>query len=338
MPELPLLRLPNPHRAELPDGGRNISNIRKPAKGRQRDRFGPIFDRLQTVLAKPGDPIELRDDPSALAPERVIVFEVAGTIDNFLKALGKVNGRLEFMAELDTDFAADEHFALQYGDAKRRGQDKPDHDVPGRLYLAMPDLRALRELVRLWERWKDGQKLSRGFAPIANLFSQLHDLRPWGPQDRIPTETMDFWREELALNPDRPVRTEIELWFLANQVRRQAVTEAIRVVLDEAGGQIIHESIIDNIAYHGLLVDIPSGYVQSLIDLQAVELALADEVMFLRPQSVLSDPQEVEALAEISLDRGGPAAAPARVQPIAALLDGMPVQAGPFASDEPANR
>ena len=326
MPELPLLRLPNPSRAKLPDGGRSISNIRKPAKGRQRDRFGPIFDRLQAVLAKQGDPIELRDDPTALAPERVIVFEIAGTIDNLLKALSKVSG-LEFMAELETDFASDENFAVQYGDAKRRGQDKPDHDVPGRLYLAMPNLRALRELVSLWERWKNEQTFPRGFAPIANLFSQLHDLRTWGPQDRIPSETVDFWREELALNSERPVRTEVELWFHANQVRRQAVTEVVRSMLAEVGGRIVHESIIDTIAYHGLLVDIPSGYVQSLIDLQAVKLALADEVMFLRSQSVLSDPQEVEALVEVSSDRDGPAEDRARVQPIVALLDGMPVQA-----------
>ena len=106
MPELPLLRLPNPSRAEVPDGGRNISNVRKPTKGRQRSRFGPVFDRLQTVLSRADDPIELRDDPTALAPERVIVFEIGGTVADFLKALGKVKG-LEFMAEIDTDFAAE---------------------------------------------------------------------------------------------------------------------------------------------------------------------------------------------------------------------------------------
>jgi hypothetical protein len=326
MPEFPLLRLPNPNRSELPDGGRNISSIRKPARGRQRDRFGPVFDRLQTVLARPGDPIELREDPTALAPERVIVFEIAGTVTDFLKALGKVKG-LEFMAELETEFAADEDFAVQYTDATRKGQDKPDSNVPGRLYLAMPDLQALRELVSLWERWKDGQSLARGFAPIANLFSQLHDLRPWGPQDRIPAETVDFWREELALNPDRPVRTEVELWYRANGTRRQEATDAVRAMLTEAGGRIVHESVIENIAYHGLLVDIPSGYIQSLMELEAVKLALADEVMFLRPQSVLSDPQDIEALADGTLEAAQPTANLARPQPIAALLDGMPVQA-----------
>ena len=326
MPELPLLRLPNPSRAELPDGGRNISSIRKPSKGRQRDRFGPVFDRLQTVLARPGDPIELREDPTALAPERVIVFEIAGTVANFLKALGKVNG-LEFMAELDTDFAANEDFAVQFGDGEKKGQDKPDVKVPGRLYLAMPDLQALRELVSLWDLWRNDQPLGTGLAPIANLFSQLHDLRPWGPQDRIPADTVDYWREELALNPDRSVRTEVELWYRATEARRREATEAVQTMLTEAGGRIVHESVIANIAYHGLLVDIPNAYVQNLLELQAVKLALADEVMFLRPQSVLSDPQEIEVLADGALGGVEPAANITQGQPIAALLDGMPVQA-----------
>ncbi len=325
MPELPLLRLPNPSRAELPDGGRNISNIRKPGKGRQRDRFGPVFDRLQTVLARPDDPMELREDPTALAPERVIVFEIAGTIANFLKALSKVNG-LEFMAELNTDFAADEDFAVQYGDGEKKGQDKPDVEVPGRLYLAMPDLQALRELVRLWERWKNDQPLGTGLAPIANLFSQLHDLRPWGLQDRIPADTVDYWREELALNPDRSVRTEVELWYRANEARRQEATKSVQTMLTEAGGRIVHESVIENIAYHGLLVDIPNGYVQSLMELQAVKLALADEIMFLRPQSVLSDPRDIEVSPDGALGGVEAAADITQAQPIAALLDGMPVQ------------
>jgi hypothetical protein len=326
MPELPLLRLPNPSRAEVPGGGRNISNLRKPTKGRQRDRFGPIFDRLRAVLSRTRGPIELRDDPTALAPERVIVFEIGGTVANFLNALGKIDG-LEFMAEMDTDFAADENFAVQYGDAKRRGQDRLDKAVPGRLYLAMPDLQALRELLALWERWKNNEPLGRGYAPIGNLFSQLHDLRPWGPQDRIPPETIDFWREEIARDPGRSVRTEIELWYHLNEARRRESAGAIRAALTEVGGRVVHESSIENIAYHGMLVDIPSGYVQSLIELQAVKLALADEVMFLRPQSVLSDPQEIEAATDGSVNAVGTAADLSSGEPIAALLDGMPVQA-----------
>jgi hypothetical protein len=326
MPELPLLRLPNPSRAELPAGGRNITNIRKPARGRQRDRFGPVFDRLQTVLSRPGDPIELRNDPTALAPERVIVFEIAGAVTDFLRALGMIDG-LELMAEMDTGFAADEDFALQYGDAKRRGRDVPGKEVPGRLYLAMPDLRALRQLVSLWDRWKDGQPLRRGLAPIGNLFAQLHDLRPWGPQDRIPPETIEFWREEIVRNPGRPIRTEIELWYHTGEPQQRESSASVRAALTEAGGGVVHESSIGDIAYHGMLVEIPSGYVQRLVELEAVRLALADEVMFLRPQSVLSDPQETEASPDGSLDATRIPAEISNSEPVAALLDGMPVQA-----------
>ncbi len=95
--ERPLLRLPNPERIEAPGGQPAVTNIRQPERVRQRDRLAPIFDRLQTVLNRTADPIALREDPTALAPDRVLVFEIAGTIQNFVKALNNIPG-LEFMA------------------------------------------------------------------------------------------------------------------------------------------------------------------------------------------------------------------------------------------------
>jgi Subtilase family len=326
MPELPLLRLPNPNPAELPGGQRSISNLRKPSKGRQRDRFGPVFDRLQTVLSRAGEPIELRDDPTALAPERVIVFEIGGTVANFLKAIQKIGG-FEFMAEIDTDFAADEDFAIKYGEGDKKGQDIPGKEVSGRYYLAMPDLQALRELLSLWQRWQNDEPLGRGLTPIGHLFAQLHDLRPWGMQDRIPTETIAFWREERERDPQRPVRTEIELWYRASEARRTETTAAVQAAVVESGGRVVQVATIADIAYHGLLVDIPSAYVQDLIELRAVKLAVADEVMFLRPQSILRDPLEMEAMPDGTLAVTQPGTALALGAPVVALLDGMPVQA-----------
>lgn len=321
MPERPLLRLPNPNNAEIPSGQRLIPNVRKPAKGHQRKRFAPLFDRLKSVLARPGMPIELQDDPTALAPERVIVFEIGGTVADFLRALGKIEG-LEFMAELETEFLPSEGFAVT-----KDGRDVAGKNVPGRLYLAMPDLQALRQLVSLWERWKNDQPLGLGYAPIANLFAQLHDLRPWGAQDRIPQDTRDYWRDEIARDPNRPVRSEIELWFRREVWRRREASNAVRSTIVEAGGEVLDESTIENIAYHGMLVEIPSRYVQALAELQAVNLALADEVMFLRPQSILRDPSEIEPVADDALGPDRPPVVPALGAPIAALLDGVPVQA-----------
>ena len=324
MPELPLLPLPSPNAVTPPKGSGGGAKIRIPPKGRQTDRFGPTFDRLQSVLARADGEIELRDDPSALAPERVIVFEIGGTVTDFLKALSRIPG-LEFMAEYETDFAADEDFAVQDDRQGAEGRDRTDKPVPGCFYLALPDMQALRELLSLWERWKNDQPLGKGYAPFKHLFSQLRDLRPWGPQDRIPQETVDFWREERERHPDRALRTEIELWYRGSETRRTQSAAAIRALITQAGGRILDEAIIPEIAYHGMLADVPSQEIENLSGQRTVRLALADEVMFFRPQSVLADPQDVEAAPDSA--PGVQAVQPGSLEPIAALLDGMPVQA-----------
>lgn len=53
----------------------------------------------------------LRGDPESLAPDRVIVFEVAGNLGDFQAAVTKIPG-LEFLGESDTDFTADVDFAV----------------------------------------------------------------------------------------------------------------------------------------------------------------------------------------------------------------------------------
>ena len=324
MPGLPLLLLPSPSPVDVPKGGGGGSNIRFPSTGHQKNNFGPLFNRLRSVLSSENGPVQLRSDPSSLAPDRVIVFEIAGTITNFLRAVARIDG-LEFMAEYESDFAADEHFAVKDDRKGREGQDRIDKSVPGRFYLAMPDVRALEELLRLWERWKNDEQLDHGFAPFAHLFKQLHALRPWGPQDRIPKETVAFWHEEIARNRDRPIRTEVELWYRDNATRRRGASQKLQAMVSEASGRIVHESVIGDIAYHGMLIDIPARYVENLIADRTVKLALADDVMFLRPQSTLRGPLEIEAESGESLATVG--APPPVGRPVAALLDGVPVQA-----------
>jgi hypothetical protein len=324
MPIRPLLRLPPPDPAALPPGHGGGEAIRFPTRGRQTGRFTPVFDRLRAALGQDVGPMELRDDPSSLAPERVIVFEVAGNIANFLKAVGRVRG-LEFMAEYDEEFAADQDFALQDGRAGRQGQDRADKPVPGRFYLAMPDMQALRELLSLWDRWLRGKPMERGFAPFAHLFAQLRDLRPWGPQDRIPDDTVTFWREQSHQHPGQPVRTEVELWYRENENTRAMASRNLAATVTAAGGDVVHEAVIPEIAYHGALVDIPAAQIADLIEQRTVALALADDIMFLRPQSMLRGPQEEEPQADPAA--AGLAAALPAGNPVAALLDGMPVQA-----------
>jgi hypothetical protein len=325
VPERPLLRLPTPNPVALPRGGGGGAPIRFPSKRRQRDQFDPLFSRLRSVLSKRDGAVTLRDDPSSLAPDRVIVFEIAGTIQNFLKAVARIEG-LEFMAEYEADFVADEDFAVQDTRIGREGEDRTEKVVPGRLYLAMPDVRALEELLSLWERWLRGDTLGSGYAPFTHLFQQLHALRPWGLLDRIPDETVAFWREESERRPDQPVRTEVELWYRDSDRRRREASQTLQELVIQAGGRVVHEAVISEIAYHGMLIDIPAGDVQDLIAHRSVRLAFADDVMFLRPQSMLLGPLEVEPGTDESLNPAADAP-PAHAEPVAALLDGVPVQA-----------
>jgi len=323
MAKRPLLILPTPDPVAPPKGHGGGGNIQFPSKQRQVSNYGPVLTRLRQTLSRSRGALELRDDPSSLAPDRVIVFEIAGTITDFFKAVARVDG-LEFMAEYEADFAPDENFAIRDTRKGKTGEYRTDKAISGRFYLAMPDVQAFNQLLSLWDRWVNDLPLETGFAPFAHLFAQLHALRPWGPLDRIPEETVQFWQEESARAPGRPVRTEVELWFHHSPERQQRSSHVFASLVTATGGSIVHEVIIPEIAYHGALIDIPAGEIPSLIERQAVNLVLADEVMFLRPQSLLVSRGEVEPIKDASLQEQS--GEPSTKKPIAALLDGVPVQ------------
>jgi hypothetical protein len=318
-----LLALPNPRESTPPRGAGGGGNLRLPTKQHQISTYGAVFERLHQTLARPNGAMTLRADPASLAPDRVIVFEVAGTISDFIKAVEKVNG-LEFMAELETELQADVNFAVIDKRKGHEGQDRTDKPIAGRFYLAMPDMAAFGPLLSLWGQWRETGRLGTGFAPFGHLFKQLHDLRPWGPLDRIPDETIEFWREESARHPGQPVRTEVELWFHPNTTKREKASTDFKKLVEETGGSIIHEAVISEIAYHGMLADVPAGEIQKLMARQAVKLAIADDIMFLRPQSLLISPTEVEPFDDPS--HQVPAIPTENDAPIAALLDGVPME------------
>ena len=99
----------------------------------------------------------------------------------------------------------------------------------------------------------------------------------------------------------------------------------------------MHHAVIPEIHYDAVLIDLPGASVRALIDNPAVSLARSDEVMFLRPQSVAQYPGATEFTGEDS-DAGASDADQA--EPIAALLDGLPIQnhvrlAGRLRVDDP---
>ncbi|KYK46229.1 hypothetical protein A1D31_33150 [Bradyrhizobium liaoningense] len=243
-----------------------------------------------------------------MAPERLLVFEVTGSIQNFVNAVSRIAG-LEFAGE--EELAADEF------------DDNPE------FYLLVPQLDALREILSLWQGWQRTGSVPRNYGPWRHLFAQLRSVRPWGPADRVSPQNREYFRHSIDGAPDNElVRIEIELVFRAGgdvaQVAEAAVAEHIR----QGGGAVIDRSRRPEFAYHAVLADVPAGEIRRIADLDPASLAGADPVASIVPQS-LGTP--IEAADRTPVDQARPAA---RLDdPIAAIFDAVPVQAHPLLAD-----
>ena len=324
MQDYPLLPIPTPEKEPIPSHPGGSSGRILPLKPAQQERrLGPVFRRLRDALAPGRNPLTLRDDPTGIAPERAIVMEVGDSIDGFRAALRKIPG-LEYLGEEETEYQLDDDFAIQDKRKGRDGQLRRDLRVGGRLYFAMPDLRALRELLSLWDRFQSGEKAERGFTPWLRLFECLRAVRAWGPMDRIPEETIEYWQDVLedSANFER-IRAEIELWNSGNQLFNQRAERSFKIAVQESEATVISRSVIAEIGYEGVLIDLPREEAIKLIQHEEVRLAICDGVMYIRPQITPSFPKDIEVLEE---DTSPVMEPPPKLSPIAAIFDGMPVQ------------
>ncbi len=337
MTEYPLLPVPKPGFDKRPKGGGGGGKLQTPSRARQRDRLGPTFQRLRDVFDRNGDPLSLREDPIGIAPERALVFEVAGSIGDFSAAVARIGG-LDFLADEEMIFEPDEDFGVAETRKGREPGIRADKSITGRLYMAMPDTQALRDLLSLWRRFEAGQAAPHGFAPWFEIFEHLHTLRAWGPADRIPDETIQYLEEELvAQGADAIVRVEVELWFAGTTARRAAARANFARAVAAAEGMVVDQAEIAEIGYMGRLVDLPAAEVQRLIAREEVSLAICDDVMMVRPQSTVEFPVAADPLDEAL---PAPPGFEARLPPVAALFDAMPVQnhallAGRLVLDDP---
>jgi len=242
-------------------------------------------------------------DPTALAPERLLVFEVRDSVGNFATAIRRVPG-------------------LELIDEEELGADEDKTPVA---YLLLPDIRALNELISFWRRWLNGT-LARGETPWRGVFETLRDLRAWGPQDRVqPVDAHHLANEIDGRSDEELVTIEVELIYRASDEQATSQEEAVRTAISANGGIIISQARLPDIAYHALLVDLPTPAIRRIVERDAGSIAELDPVMHIRAQSTVTS-IEIEDVSAA----GRPVPVRTLGEPILALLDGVPIEAHPL--------
>lgn len=306
-PSKPLLRVV-PEAQPEPRVGR-ASYVPRPdafERRQQAERFGPKFDRLREVLERGPEALSLLSDPSALAPERLLVFELRCAVSSFITAIKNTVGQIEFIDE--EELVGDES------------------DKSPVAYLLVPDMTALRQIESLWRRWNDNQELGPGNAGWRDVFGLLRELRPWGPRDRVDSGDAGILAEEIeGRRDDELVRMEIEFVFRGSEDSAAESERTLRNEVQRLRGSIVARARIESIGYHAILVDLPVQAVRDAVAQQGI--ATLESIMHIRPQSIADsiDVSDAEGSREINdaIELGSP---------ILALLDGVPVARHPLLS------
>jgi hypothetical protein len=320
MPERPLLILPFPgDPIARRKKGRGRDNLHRPSRERQAQRLNPLFEELQRALD--ARRVKLQAEAQGVVPEEVVVLETVGTIQEFIRAVEKIRG-MEWLSEVEEEEIPpdDDFFAL---DDKSNRTDKP---LRGRMFMVFTNQNALRQMLSLWASWKRGEKLPHGFGKWKALFERLRDVRSWGLRDRLlETGVLDDWQER-ADQGEEVVPCEIELWFRQSPEQRRSTRERVTALVAAQGGEALREVVLEEIAYHALLVRIPIGAIRHLLESAYgdAELVQCEQIQFFRAtgQMTAVRPDDERQTDESALDTTEPVG-----RPVIALLDGLPLQA-----------
>ena len=317
MPDRPLLLFPTPQLAErTKPKNRPFGQLHKPDVTKQGKRLSPMFAELQHAFEERR--VEIQQNATGINPEEVLVIETIGGVENFARAVKQING-LEWMGEFEcVDIVPDEDFYDEIS---------PDKELVGRLYLVMTNYQALKEMLSLWSRYQanPNMKFSRGLTKFRDVFRCLKSVRCWGVQDRLlETGALSSWEEELRCDSNRVIRFEAELWFRGSSELQKRGANRVTDLVRQAGGRVLGQSVIENIAYHGLLAELPAKAIQSIVEERSTELVRCEDVMFFRPvgQIVVQNkstemPEEVEQVKNDTFPTG---------EPVIALFDGLPLE------------
>lgn len=295
----------------------NRTVVQRPPIERQRLRIGPKFQALQNTFD--AKRLQLQQIAPGQDPELVIVFETVGDVKDFYKATKKIPGLDWLFEAAEEDISPDEDFYVV---------DEPEKSLSGRLFLVGTNQEALTQILSLWNQYQQDTSVSfaRGLAPWKHVFEQLKQVRYWSIQDRLEPEVQLYWRNKIDARVD-PIRFEIEIWHFASAEKNNAASTEVSNLVTALNGRVLSRTVIDDIAYHGILVEMPAAAVEQLLSDAPPELVMSDRIMYFRPRGQAAVPRDDD---DSTLVDQAPVAAAVAGEPVVALLDGLPLQNHPL--------
>lgn len=199
----------------------------------------------------------------------------------------------------------------------------------GRLFLSLSNESGMRELLSLWERWKNNEALPTGKTKWRDVFNQTLQIRRWGIEEALyETGMLDRWRDLIdPINPEQLIHCQIELFYRNSLEKRRQSERNISSLLTAAGGRTLSNFIdMPDIAFHAVKAEIPAARITQLInelDSEShdtnIQLFKFHGVMYFRPTG--------QSLAVTENGEGVEAEFPlgtVDLPPVAAILDGAP--------------
>lgn len=202
-----------------------------------------------------------------------------------------------------------------------------DEDVPGYLYLLIPTEAAIRQMLALWKLWQANKPLGKDYKAWEKVFACLHDLRRWGPKDRVSEEDARLIEDAAEFEPKAKIKVELELVFDRATAKANAARDATEASVVALGGQIVHRARLDQIAYDALLIEVAAATALEIAQRSPKGLAGLPDVFAIRPQS------KIDVITELGEFESAVIGVEAPTKPaIAAVLDGVPAANHPAIS------
>lgn len=264
----PILIFPETSRSDDKRSSRRRNTGAKPYdREKQGERFQPRVDALRRTVERIDAGETPDDDGNIILPDRVLVFETKEPVEDFWKALGKIDG-LDGLAEWLRPARSSET------EAERR---------KGRLYLTLPSLGGLNTLLRLWDQYQETGRVDEGYAPIKDVFTHLEDLRRWGLTDRLTPEARVYFEEQLDLiargEIEDGIGIEIELWPYSSQGTWSRAFQEVRSLIEGTEGAVIlNQCRIEPAQVGVILAVVPANLVRQLLAVENAAFIERDDL------------------------------------------------------------